>query len=37
MLTKTKNIRADLEHAPLIIRRVDTIPVALPLKAPMTM
>jgi muconate cycloisomerase len=37
MLTKTKNIRADLEHAPLIIRRVDAIPVALPLKAPMTM
>lgn len=25
------------EHAPLIIRRVDAIPVALPLKAPMTM
>src|SRR5215468_7675640 len=37
MLTKTKNIRADLEHAPLVIRRVDAIPVALPLKAPMTM
>src|SRR5262249_44442907 len=37
MLTKTKNTRADLEHAPLIIRRVDAIPVALPLKAPMTM
>jgi len=37
MLTKTKNIRADLEHAPLIISRVDAIPVALPLKAPMTM
>jgi len=37
MLTKTKNIRADLEHAPLIIRRVDAIPVALPLKAPMSM
>src|SRR5258705_7884435 len=37
MLTKTKNLRADLEHAPLIIRRVDAIPVALPLKAPMTM
>src|SRR2546425_9716874 len=37
MLIKTKNIRADLEHAPLIIRRVDAIPVALPLKAPMTM
>jgi len=37
MLTKTKNIHAELEHAPLIIRRVDAIPVALPLKAPMTM
>jgi muconate cycloisomerase len=37
MLTKTKNIRADLEHAPVIIRRVDAIPVALPLRAPMTM
>ena len=37
MLTKTKTIRADLEHAPLIIRRVDAIPVALPLKAPMSM
>src|SRR5258705_4709764 len=37
MLTKTKNIRADLEHGPLIIRRVDAVPVALPLKAPMTM
>ena len=37
MLTKTKNIRADLDHGPLIIRRVDAIPVALPLKAPMTM
>src|SRR5258706_11149613 len=37
MLTKTKNIRADLEHAPLIIQRVDAIPVALPLKAPMRM
>jgi muconate cycloisomerase len=37
MLTKTKNVRADLEHAPVIIRRVDAIPVALPLRAPMTM
>src|ERR1041385_3945018 len=37
MLTKTQSSRADLEHAPLIICRVDAIPVALPLKAPMTM
>jgi len=37
MLTKTKSIRADLEQAPLIIRRVNAIPVALPLRAPMTM
>ena len=37
MLTKTQSARAELEHAPLVIRRVDAIPVALPLKAPMTM
>jgi muconate cycloisomerase len=39
MLTKTKRARAgaDLEREPLIIRRVDAIPVALPLKAPMAM
>jgi muconate cycloisomerase len=37
MLTKAQNTRADLAHARLIIRRVDAIPVALPLKAPMTM
>jgi len=42
MLTKTTKPRAaqseDVrEHGPLIIRRVDAIAVALPLKAPMTM
>src|SRR5262245_63103020 len=37
MLTKTQSARADLEQAPLIIRRVNAIPVALPLRAPMTM
>ena len=37
MLTKAKSASADLERGPLIIRRVDAIPVALPLKAPMTM
>jgi muconate cycloisomerase len=39
MLTKTQKARAgvDLEREPLIIRRVDAIPVALPLKAPMAM
>src|SRR5215467_11189896 len=39
MLTKTQSARAgaDLERGPLIIRRVDAIPVALPLKAPMAM
>jgi muconate cycloisomerase len=37
MLTKSKHIRADTGHEPLIIRRLDAIPVALPLKAPMTM
>src|SRR5262245_15253614 len=39
MLTKTQRARAgaDLEREPLIIRRVDAIPVALPLKAPMAM
>jgi muconate cycloisomerase len=39
MLTKTQSARArsDEERGPLIIRRVDAIPVALPLKAPMAM
>jgi len=39
MLTKAQSARAgaDLERGPLIIRRVDAIPVALPLKAPMAM
>jgi len=39
MLTKSKSAcaDADLEREPLIIRRVDAIPVALPLKAPMAM
>src|SRR5262245_62855171 len=39
MLTKTQSARAAAgeERAPLIIRRVDAIPVALPLKAPMAM
>jgi len=39
MLTKTQSARAGAgeERAPLIIRRVDAIPVALPLKAPMAM
>jgi muconate cycloisomerase len=39
MLTKTQSARtgADSERSPLIIRRVDAIPVVLPLKAPMAM
>ena len=39
MLTKTQSARAGAgeERDPLIIRRVDAIPVALPLKAPMAM
>src|SRR5215471_14171391 len=39
MLTKTQSARArsNEERGPLIIRRVDVIPVALPLKAPMAM
>src|SRR5262245_24332496 len=39
MLTKTQSARAAAgeERGPLIIRRVDAIPVALPLKAPMAM
>src|SRR5262245_2798983 len=39
MLTKTQSPRAgaDAERGPLIIRRIDAIPVALPLKAPMAM
>src|SRR5262249_36530322 len=37
MLTKTQHSRAEVEHPPLIIRRVDAIPVALPLKTPMSM
>ena len=37
MLTKTQSARAEHEHRPLIIRRVDAIPVALQLKAQMTM
>src|SRR5215470_404503 len=40
MLTKTQSARArsdDEERGSLIIRRVDAIPVALPLKAPMAM
>jgi muconate cycloisomerase len=43
MLTKAPHSRvshagrAGLERDPLIIRRIDAIPVALPLKAPMTM
>jgi muconate cycloisomerase len=39
MLTKTQSARAGAAHerSPLIIRRVDAIPVALPLKAPMAM
>jgi hypothetical protein len=41
MLEKTARPAASLsarrDHAPLTIRRVDAIPVALPLKAPMKM
>src|SRR3979490_2358431 len=34
--TRTADVR-NAEHAPLIMRRVDAIPVALPLKSPMKM
>jgi muconate cycloisomerase len=38
MLEKTQTvIRARLHRAPLIVRRIDAIPVALPLKSPMKM
>src|SRR3954471_11626434 len=38
MLEKTQRLQiARLERAPLTIRRVDAIPVALPLKSPMKM
>jgi hypothetical protein len=38
MLEKTQRaVTAEREHAPLIVRRIDAIPVALPLKSPMKM
>jgi muconate cycloisomerase len=38
MLERTqRSVVARAEHAPLIVRRIDAIPVALPLKAPMKM
>ena len=38
MLEKTHpSSAAQMEHAPLVVRRIDAIPVALPLKAPMKM
>src|SRR6266576_7023657 len=39
MLEKTQRgaVGTRMDHAPLIIRRVDAIPVALPLKSPMKM
>lgn len=38
MLERTRaSTAARVEHAPLIVRRIDAIPVALPLKAPMKM
>src|SRR3954464_577562 len=37
MLQRTHPAPADVERAPLVIRRIDAIPVALPLKSPMKM
>src|SRR5256884_2069317 len=37
MLEKTHRTTRAAERAPLVIRRVDAIPVALPLKSPMKM
>jgi len=37
MLEKTERARVTALHQPLIVRRIDAIPVALPLKAPMKM
>src|SRR3954454_1322833 len=37
MLQRTHPAQADVERAPLVIRRIDAIPVALPLKSPMKM
>jgi muconate cycloisomerase len=38
MLERTRSsIAIDAEHAPLTVRRIDAIPVALPLKSPMKM
>src|SRR5438270_13801160 len=37
MLQRTHPAPVDVEGAPLAIRRIDAIPVALPLKAPMKM
>src|SRR5947209_3223512 len=37
MLQRTHRAPADVERAPLLIRRIDAIPIALPLKSPMKM
>ena len=38
MLERTqRSLGKTADHAPLIVRRIDAIPVALPLKAPMKM
>jgi muconate cycloisomerase len=37
MLQRMHPTQADVERAPLVIRRIDAIPVALPLKSPMKM
>src|SRR2546430_2095812 len=37
MLQRTQPAPADVDRTPLVIRRIDAIPVALPLKSPMKM
>src|SRR4051794_6464463 len=37
MLEKTQQTTLDAERAPLVIRRIDAVPVAFPLKNPMKM